>query len=121
MFFRSLFYERTVLSLLEKVEQLPLHLQAEIATRVGNYINQAKTAGDETPLDRFAAAAKRQREKLASAADNPTLEQWAGPALAEAWCTAELGLEDGSLDRHSAVTIIVAIEAFALKRSGDKT
>jgi hypothetical protein len=118
MFFRSLLYERTVLSLLEKVEELPLHVEAEIATRVGNYINQAKNAGDETPLSRFAAAAKRERENMISATDNPALEQWAGPALAEAWCTAALGLADGTLDKHSAVTIIVAIEAFALNRSG---
>jgi hypothetical protein len=86
MFFRSLFYERTVLSLLEKVEELPLHVQAEIATRVGNYINQAKNAGDETPRSRLAAAAKREREKMISAADNPALEQWAVAAHGDSGC-----------------------------------
>ena len=41
MFVRSLFWERTVLSLLEKVHQLPSNVQAEIADRVGGYIDIA--------------------------------------------------------------------------------
>jgi hypothetical protein len=36
MFFRSLFYERTILKHLERVEQLPAEVQTEIAMRVGN-------------------------------------------------------------------------------------
>jgi hypothetical protein len=117
MFFRSLFYERTVLSLVEKVEQLPLHVQAEIATRLSNYINQAKTAGDELPLDRFLATAAQERERVIAQTDKSAIAQWAAPALAEAWCTAMVGLSNGTLDRHSALAIIVGIEAFALKRA----
>ena len=40
----------------------------------------------------------------------------AAPALAEAWCVARLGLNNGSLSRHSAMAVIVAIEGFAPKR-----
>jgi hypothetical protein len=47
MFFRSLFWERTVPSLLERVEHLPSNVQAEIATRAGEFIKLARTAGDE--------------------------------------------------------------------------
>ena len=41
---RSLFWERTVLSVLERVERLPTNVQGEIATRVGKYINLAQRA-----------------------------------------------------------------------------
>ena len=41
MFFRSLFWERTVLSLLEKVRKLPPSVQADIAKRVGDCIQIA--------------------------------------------------------------------------------
>jgi len=116
MFFRSLFYERTVLSLLEEVKQLPDHIQAEIGVRVGNYIIEAKNA-DDTALSRFVGAARTERETIAAAADKPTLAQIAGPALAEAWCVAKLGLSESSMDKHCAITIIVAIEAFTLNRS----
>lgn len=113
MFFRSLFYERTVLSLLEEVKQLPEHTQAEIAIRVSNYITEAKTVDDAT-LNRFIMAARKEREVITAATDKSALEQIAGPALAEAWCVARLGLSEGSIDKHCAITIIVAVEAFAL-------
>ena len=64
MFFRSLFYERTVLSLLEKVQRLPPNVQAEIAARVGKYINLARTAKDEASLARVATAAAQERDKV---------------------------------------------------------
>ena len=118
MFFRSLFYERTVLSLLEKVQRLPPNVQAEIATRVGNYINLARTASDEASLARFATAAVQEREKeIAQGAKSQVDPRWAAPALAEAWCVARLGLSNGNLNRHCAMAIIVAIEAFASKRA----
>ena len=44
MFFRSLFWERTVLSLLEKVRKLPPSVQADIAKRVGDCIQIASAA-----------------------------------------------------------------------------
>jgi hypothetical protein len=46
MFFRSLFYERTILAHLERVEQLPAQVQAEIAMRVGNLIELARPVND---------------------------------------------------------------------------
>ena len=93
MFFRSLFWERTVLSLLEKVQRLPPNVQAEIATRVGSYIDIASTTREEGSLERFAAAAVKEREKVIALGAKSTLDQrWAAPALAEAWCVARLGL-----------------------------
>ena len=53
MFFRSLFYERTVLSHLERVEQLPAEVCTEIAMRVGNLIELARPVSDAL-LERFA-------------------------------------------------------------------
>ena len=118
MFFRSLFYERAVLSHLEKVQRLPPNVQAEIATRVGNYINLVRTASDEVFLERFARAANQERDTaFAQGAKSDVDLRWAAPALAAAWCNAVLGLSNGNLNRHSAMAIIVAIEAFALKRA----
>jgi hypothetical protein len=42
--------------------------------------------------------------------------QWAGPALAEAWCYAKVSLSNGNLDRPSATAIITAIEGFVKQR-----
>jgi hypothetical protein len=52
MFLQSLFYERTVLSHLEKVRQLPPEAQAEIAMRVSNFIELARPVSDDL-LSRF--------------------------------------------------------------------
>ena len=61
---RSLFWERTVLSVLERVERLPTNVQGEIATRVGKYINLAQTArGDAATMRRFIEAAAGERRK----------------------------------------------------------
>ena len=118
MFFRSLFYERTVLSLLEKVQLLPLNVQAEIAARVRNYIDLARTASDEASLARFATDAAQEREKVIAQGAKSTLDQrWVAPALAEAWCRTMIGLSNGNLDRPNAVAIITAIEAFASSRA----
>ena len=117
MFFRSLFWERTVLSLLEKVKRLPANVQSEIANRVAGYIDIADATGDECSLEQFAAAAVKEREKVIAQGVKSTLDQrWAAPALAVAWCVARLGLYNGSLSRHSAMAVIVAIEAFAPNR-----
>jgi hypothetical protein len=62
--FRSLFWERTVFSLLAKVEGLPPNLQGEIATRVGKYINLARTARDDDTLTRFIEAAAGSEKRL---------------------------------------------------------
>ena len=54
MFVRSLFWERTVLSLLEKVQHLPANVQSEIANRVGGYIEIADATLDGTRKDYLA-------------------------------------------------------------------
>jgi hypothetical protein len=118
MFVRSLFWERTVLSLLEKVQHLPSNVQSEIANRVGGYIEIADATGDERTLEQFAAAAVKEREQVIAEGVKSQLDQrWAAPALAEAWCVAKLGLDNGRLSRHSAMAVIAAIEAFAPNRS----
>jgi hypothetical protein len=64
MFFRSFFYERTVLSLVEKVQRLPPNVQTEIAVRLRKYINLARSAKDEASLVRVATATGQERERL---------------------------------------------------------
>ena len=116
-FFRSLLYERAVLSHLDKVHGLPPNVQADIATRVANYITIARKSGDDD-LERFAAAAIQERNRaIAEGAKSETDLRRASPELAVAWCNAMLGLGNGNLDRHSAIGIITAIEAFASKRA----
>ena len=70
MFFRSLFYERTILGHLERVEQLPAEVQTEIAMRVRNLIELARPVGDAL-LERFAEIA-RQEQLLAVKELSPT-------------------------------------------------
>ena len=116
-FFRSLLYERAVLSHLDKVHGLPPNVQADIATRVANYITIARKSGDDD-LERFAAAAVQERNRaIAEGAKSETDLRRVPPELAVAWCNAMLGLGNGNLDRHSAIGIITAIEAFASKRA----
>ena len=114
--FRSLFWERTVFSLLAKVEGLPPDLQGEIATRVGKYINFARTARDDATLTRFIDAAAGERAKVAREAKSTANPRWTAAALAEAWCVSRLGLSNGTLNRLSAMSVSTAIEAFALGR-----
>jgi len=119
MFFRSLFYERTILRHLEKVEQLPAEAQSEIAMRVGNWIELARPVSDAL-LERFAEVA-RQEQRLAveHGAKSDIDPLWAAPAISEAWCNARLGLANGNLNRPSAVAIIAAVETFAKKKTSD--
>jgi hypothetical protein len=118
MFFRSLFYERTILSHLERVEQLPPEVQTEIAMRVGNLIELARPVSDAL-LERFARMV-RQEQLLAAeqGVRSDTDPLWAAPAISEAWCNARLGLANGNLNRHSAAAIIAAVETFTRKKKG---
>jgi hypothetical protein len=120
MFFRSLFYERTILRHLERVEQLPAEVQAEIAMRVGNLIELARPVSDAL-LKRFAEVV-RQEQRLAveQGAKSDTDPLWAAPAISEAWCNARLGLANGNLNRQSAVAIIAAVETFAKKKASNR-
>ena len=114
----SLFWERMVLSVLERVERLPTNVQGEIATRVDDYINLAQTArGDAAAMRRFIEAAAGERAKVAPGAKSTIDPRWTAPALAEAWSISRLGLFNGNLNRLSAMSVITAIEAFASERA----
>ena len=114
LFFQSLFWERTVRSVLERVERLPTNVQGEIATCVGKYIHFARTATDDATMTRFIEAAAEERAKVAQKSTaNPG---WSALALVEAWCVSRLGLSNGNMNRLSAVSVISAIEAFASGR-----
>ena len=75
-----------VLSHLEKVEQLPPEVQADIAKRVGTYLKLASAAKTDELLAALAAGAMQEQARAISTMD----PQWAGPALAEAWCYAKI-------------------------------
>lgn len=110
--FRSLFWERAVLSVLEEVERLPPRVQGQIATRVDKYIDFARTARDHATLTRFIEAAAGERAKVAQGAKSTANPLWTAAALAEVWCVSRLGLSNGNLNRYSAMSVITAIEAF---------
>lgn len=113
MFFRSLFWERNVLTLLEQVQDLPRNVQVEIANRAGDFIQVAKNATDEASLAKFAvAAAEEQEQVIARGITSKVDHRWAAPALAEAWCVAKIGLCNRSLDKHSAREVMTAIDTF---------
>ena len=96
------------------MKRLPATLQGEIAARVGNYINLARTATDTAALTGFIEAAAAERAQIIEQMTKPTVDgPWATAALAEAWCIARLGLLNGSLNRYSAMSVMAAIEAFA--------
>ena len=79
MFLRSLFYERTVLSHLERVRQLPPEAQAEIAMRVSNFIELARPVSDDL-LSRFAQVAREEQQRaVEQGARSDTDPLWAAP------------------------------------------
>jgi hypothetical protein len=111
-------YEKMVLSHLEKVEQLPPDVQADIAKRVGIYLKLASAAKTDELLAALAAGAMQEQARAIGQGTKSTMDpQWAGPALAEAWCYATISLSNGNLDRPSATAIITAIEGFVATRA----
>lgn len=107
-----------VLSHLEKVEQLPPEVQADIAKRVGTYLKLASAAKTDELLATLAAGAMQEQAGAIGQGTNSTMDpQWAGPALAEAWCYATISLSNGNLDRSNATAIITAIEGFVADRA----
>ena len=115
MFLRSLLYERTVLSHLERVRQLPQEAQAEIAMRVSNFIELARPVSDDL-LSRFVQVAREEQQRAVEEGARSDMDAlWAAPAISEAWCNARPGLATGNLNRHSAIQIITAVEAFTRK------
>jgi hypothetical protein len=82
MFLRSLLYERTVLSHLERVRQLPQEAQAEIAMRVGNFIELARPVSDDL-LSRFVQVAREEQRRA--------VEEGARSDMDALWaCTSDL-------------------------------
>jgi hypothetical protein len=112
----SFAYGESVLSHLEKVQRLPVEVQADIARRVDSYIKIAKAAKDESLLERLASSAVEEQAKAIGLGVNTMDPRWAAPAIAEAWCYATISLSKGYLDRLHAEAIIGAIEAFASRR-----
>jgi hypothetical protein len=111
-------YEKMVISHLEKVEQLPPEVQADIAKRVGIYLKLASAAKTDELLAALAAGAMQEQAKAIGKGTSSTMDpRWAGPALAEAWCYATISLSNGNLDRPSATAIITAIEGFVKRRA----
>ena len=120
MFLRSLFYETTVLSHLERVRQLPPEAQAELAMRVSNFIELARPVSDDL-LSRFAQVAREEQQRaVEQGARSDTDPLWAAPAISEAWCNARLGLATRNLTRHSVIEIITAIETFTIKGASQR-
>ena len=79
MFLRSLFYERTVLSYLERVRQLPPEAQAEVAMRISNFIELARPVSDDL-LSRFAQVAREEQQRaVEQGARSDTDPLWAAP------------------------------------------
>ena len=113
----SVSYGESVLSHLEKVQELPAEVQAEIAKRVDSYIKLAKAAKGEALLARLASSANEEQAKAIGQGANMLDPRWAAPAIAEAWCYATISLSTGYLDRLHAEAIIGAIESFVSRRS----
>jgi hypothetical protein len=110
----SVSYAESVLSHLEKVQQLPVDVKVDIAKRVERYMEIARAAKSEAVVETLATTAT---EEQAKAIGQGTMDpRWAGPAIAEAWCYATVSLSKGYLDRLHAAAIIGAIEAFTSSR-----
>ena len=114
----SFSYGELVLSHLEKVQELPAEVQAEIAGGVDNYIKFARSAKDDALMARIASIAMEEQAKAIGQGANVMDPRWAVPAIAEAWCYATISLSKGYLDRLHAEAIIGAIEAFTSRHLG---
>ena len=82
MCIRDRSYAESVLSHLEKVQQLPVEVQIGIARRVESCIKIARAAKNEAIVANIASSAM---EEQAKAIGHGTMDpQWAAPAIAEA-------------------------------------
>jgi len=106
-------YEESVLSHLEKVQELPAEIQTDIARRVENYLTLARFVTNEDLVARIRCSVMEERAKAIGQGVNSTLDpRWAAPAIAEAWCYAKISLSTGYLNRQHAEAIIGSIDAF---------
>jgi len=103
-------YAESVLSHLEKVQQLPAEVQTDIARRVDSYIKMAKAAKEEGVVAMLASNAAEEQAKAIGQGGDTMDPRWAAPAIAEAWCYATISLSKGYLDQLHAQAIIGAIE-----------
>ena len=109
-------YAESVLSHLEKIQELPAETQRQIARRLDTYIKMAGAAKDMVFLERLGSSAMEEQAKAIGQGANTMDPRWAAPAIAEAWCYAKVSLSKGHLDRLHAEAIIGAIEAFTSSR-----
>ena len=109
-------YAESVLSHLEKVQELPVEVQTDIARRVYIYIKMARDAKEEAIVAALASNAVEEQAKAIGQGGDTMDPRWAAPAIAEAWCYATISLSKGYLDRLHAQAIIGAIEAFTSSR-----
>lgn len=110
----SVCFAESVLSHLEKVQQLPADVQLDIATRIEICIDVARAAKTEAIVANIGSSAM---EEQAKAIGYGTMDpNWAAPAIVEAWCYATMSLSKGYLDRQHAEAIIGSIEAFTSSR-----
>ena len=112
----SISYAESVLSHLEKVQELPVDVQTNIARRVDSYIMIARAAKDETILATLASTAREDQAKAIGQGGDTMDPRWAAPAIAEAWCYATISLSKGYLVRLHAEAIIGAIKSFTTSR-----
>ena len=109
-------YAESVLSHLEKVQQLPAEVQTDIARRVDSYIKMAKAAKEEGVVAMLASHAVEEQAKAIGQGGDTMDPRWAAPAIAEAWCYSTISLSKGYLVRLHAEAIIGAIESFTSSR-----
>ena len=112
----SISYAESVLLHLEKVQELPVEVQTNIARRVDSYIKIARAAKEEAIVATIASNAMEEQAKAIGQGGDTMDPRWAAPAIAEAWCYATISLSKGYLDRLHAEAIIAAIEAFTSRR-----
>jgi hypothetical protein len=112
----SISYAESVLLHLEKVQELPVDVQTNIARRVDSYIIIARAAKDEAILATLASTAREDQAKAIGQGGDTMDPRWAAPAIAEAWCYATISLSKGYLVRLHAEAIIGAIESFTTSR-----
>jgi hypothetical protein len=72
----SFSYGESVLSHLEKVQELPAEVQADIARRVDIYITIARAAKDEALLEQLASSAMEEQAKAIGQGVNTMDPRW---------------------------------------------
>jgi hypothetical protein len=112
----SISYAESVLWHLEKVQELPGEVQANIARRVDSYIKIAKAAKTQAIVATVGSTAVEDQAKAIGQGGDTMDPRWAAPAIAEAWCYATISLSKGYLVRLHAEAIIGAIESFTSSR-----